>query len=515
MNWFHDLKIAKKLIATFFAVILLVFALGLLAVFQLSKVNQASGDIATNWLPKIRSLSQIQLLMARIRGSEAQNILLQDPEKMAANAKGSDGLIVKLNALQKAYEAEISSEEERGIYVAIVSDIEKFYLVHRKIVSLSQSGKKDEAQEVNVASSSDYQAALASIEKAVAFNDAGAQQSNISAGTTYTSARIGIFSLLVACVVVALVLSIWIARLISRPLNSAVAVAKRISGGDLAVRFEAAGNDETGQLMKALQAMAESLFRIVSQVRIGTDIITTAANEIAAGNLDLSARTETQASSLEETAAAMEELTSTVKQNAENARQANQLAESASDTAIKAGSVVGEVINTMQLINTSSQKIVEIISVIDGIAFQTNILALNAAVEAARAGEQGRGFAVVASEVRSLAQRSASAAKEIKTLIDESVENVDAGSKLVEQAGSTMSDVVASVRRVTDIVAEISSSSQEQSTGIEEVNHAVTQMDEVTQQNAALVEEATAAAASMQDQATRLSREMSFFKLER
>ncbi|MFL9924778.1 methyl-accepting chemotaxis protein [Herbaspirillum lusitanum] len=515
MSWFYNLKIAKKLIATFFAVILLVFALGFLAVFQLSKVNNASGDIATNWLPKIRSLSQIQLLMARIRGSEAQNILLKDPEKMAANSKGSDGLIVTLKKLQKDYEAEISSEEEKRIYADIVANVEQFFVVHRKIVSLSQDGKKDEAQEVNVASSADYQKALASIEKAVALNDAGAQQSNILADTTYSSARVGIFALLAACVVFALVLSMWIARLISRPLNSAVTVAERIAGGDLAVSFEAAGNDETGQLMKALQAMNQSLLKIVSQVRSGTDTITTAANEIATGNLDLSSRTEEQASSLEETAAAMEELTSTVKQNAENARQANQLAESASDTAIKGGSVVGEVIDTMQLINASSRKIVEIISVIDGIAFQTNILALNAAVEAARAGEQGRGFAVVASEVRSLAQRSASAAKEIKTLIDDSVANVDTGSKLVEQAGTTMSDVVASVRRVTDIVAEISASSQEQSTGIEQVNQAVVQMDEVTQQNAALVEQAAAAAASMQDQATRLSRAVSFFKLER
>jgi len=261
--------------------------------------------------------------------------------------------------------------------------------------------------------------------------------------------------------------------------------------------------------------MNDSLLKIVREVRLGTDTIATASTQIASGNLDLSSRTEEQASSLEETASAMEELTSTVKQNADNARQANQLAVSASAVAQEGGDVVGQVVATMGSINDSSKKIVDIISVIDGIAFQTNILALNAAVEAARAGEQGRGFAVVASEVRSLAQRSAAAAKEIKVLIDDSVEKVTSGSKLVEQAGSTMAEVVGSVRRVTDIVGEISAASQEQSTGIEEVNRAITQMDEVTQQNAALVEEAAAAAQSLQDQAGKLAQVVGVFKLER
>jgi methyl-accepting chemotaxis protein len=266
-------------------------------------------------------------------------------------------------------------------------------------------------------------------------------------------------------------------------------------------------------LLQALKDMNESLVRIVGEVRAGTDTIGTASGQIATGNLDLSSRTEAQAGSLEQTAGSMEELTSTVKQNADNARQANQLVVSASDVAVKGGAVVGQVVHTMGSIKESSRKIVDIIGVIDGIAFQTNILALNAAVEAARAGEQGRGFAVVATEVRNLAQRSAAAAKEIKALIGDSVEKVDAGSKLVDDAGATMNEIVTSVKRVADIMSEITAASQEQSTGIEQVNQAIAQMDEATQQNAALVEEAAAAAMSMQDQAGNLSMVVSVFKL--
>ncbi|MCP1575108.1 methyl-accepting chemotaxis protein [Herbaspirillum rubrisubalbicans] len=305
------------------------------------------------------------------------------------------------------------------------------------------------------------------------------------------------------------------ARAVSRPLNEAVSVAERVAQGDLTVQINTASKDETGMLMHSLRSMNDSLHKIVSEVRYGTDAITTASQEIASGNLDLSSRTEQQAGSLEETASAMEELTATVKQNADNARQANQLAASASDIASQGGEVVSQVVQTMEGITESSSRIADIITVIDGIAFQTNILALNAAVEAARAGEQGRGFAVVASEVRSLAQRSASAAKEIKQLIDDSVQKVGVGSELVERAGATMSEVVASVKRVTDVVAEISAASSEQSTGIEEINRAVTQMDEVTQQNAALVEQAAAAAQSLQDQAGRLSQVVSVFKIQR
>jgi len=308
----------------------------------------------------------------------------------------------------------------------------------------------------------------------------------------------------------------WIiSRSITVPLKSAVDIAATVANGDLTTRFDATvQRSEIGALMTALKGMNDSLVNVVSQVQTGTRTIASASHEIAAGNMDLSQRTEEQASSLEETASSMEELTSTVRQNADNARQANQLAKTASEVAEKGGAIVGQVVDTMGTINDSSRKIYDIISVIDGIAFQTNILALNAAVEAARAGEQGRGFAVVASEVRNLAQRSAGAAKEIKELIGNSVDQVDIGSKLVKEAGATMDDVVASVRRVTDIVGEITSATSEQSIGIDQVNTAITQMDQVTQQNAALVEEAAAAAASMQEQAERLADVASSFRLE-
>ncbi|WP_229509492.1 methyl-accepting chemotaxis protein [Massilia sp. CCM 8734] len=293
----------------------------------------------------------------------------------------------------------------------------------------------------------------------------------------------------------------------------AAGIARSIAEGDLSINIDLKHNDSSS-LLHGIRTMRDDLAKIVMQVRMGTDTIATASSQIASGNLDLSSRTEQQASSLEETAASMEELTGTVKQNADNARQANQLAATASEVAMQGGAVVAQVVDTMASINDSSRKIVDIISVIDGIAFQTNILALNAAVEAARAGEQGRGFAVVASEVRNLAQRSAAAAKEIKTLIGDSVEKVSVGNKLVADAGGTMDNVVASVRRVTDIMAEISAASHEQSAGIAQVNQAIAQMDAATQQNAALVEEAAAAAESMQDQAARLSQVVGVFRLD-
>jgi methyl-accepting chemotaxis protein len=292
------------------------------------------------------------------------------------------------------------------------------------------------------------------------------------------------------------------------------ASVKRMHDGDLGPDPRASSQDELGQILRLVGDMKGHLASMIANVRDSAAQIDTGSKEITAGNADLSARTESQASSLEETASSMEELTSTVKQNAENAREANQLVVSASDVAVRGGAVVGQVVDTMGSIKDSSRKIVDIIGVIDGIAFQTNILALNAAVEAARAGEQGRGFAVVAAEVRNLAQRSAGAAKEIKELISDSVEKVDAGGKLVDEAGKTMEEIVTSVKHVADIMSEITAASQEQSSGIEEVNHAIAQIDEMTQQNAALVEQAAAAAESMQDQSVKLAQAVSVFKLE-
>jgi len=335
-----------------------------------------------------------------------------------------------------------------------------------------------------------------------------------SAQSRYALVRNISVAVVVCGVLLAAFIGVWLVRAISRPLNEAVRLAESVAAGDLTQRIDVHSQDETGQLMLAMKNMNASLAGIVGQVRSGNEAIAVATREIATGNADLSSRTESQASSLEETASSMEELTSTVRQNAENARQANQLVVSTADVAVKGGQVVGQVVDTMASIKESSRKIADIIGVIDGIAFQTNILALNAAVEAARAGEQGRGFAVVASEVRNLAQRSAGAAKEIKALIEDSVGKVDAGGKLVAEAGKTMDEIVGSVKRVTDIMGEIAAASQEQSAGIEQVNQAVGQMDEMTQQNAALVEQAAAAAESLQDQAARLAEAVSVFKLD-
>ncbi len=331
---------------------------------------------------------------------------------------------------------------------------------------------------------------------------------------SYASARVLLPVLGLSAIALGIACAWWITRSITAPIHQAVAVAQKVAAGDLSSRIQADSRDETGQLMRALGAMNANLAEIVGRVRNGTGAITVASGEIAAGNQDLSARTEQQAGSLEETAASMEELTSTVKQNAENARQANQLALDASTVASQGGAMVAEVVTTMGEIDASSRKIVDIIGVIDGIAFQTNILALNAAVEAARAGEQGRGFAVVATEVRNLAQRSATAAREIKALIDDSVQKVQAGSSQVDRAGATMNEIVRSIGQVTVIMNEIASASEEQRAGIEQVNNAIVEMDRVTQQNAALVEQATAAAQSMQDQADQLAQVVGTFKLE-
>ena len=357
------------------------------------------------------------------------------------------------------------------------------------------------------------QKALVEISKLVDLQDAASVELSTTAENS-ASKLVGVLTAVGAVVLLAgVAFSMILTRSITRPLSEAVEIAQRVASGELSHREAATGSDEISELLNALKEMNDNLFKIVSEVRQGTDAIAIASSEISTGNADLSSRTETQAGALEETASSMEEITATVRHNADNARQANGLVTSASQFAIQGGEEVGKVVDTMNSIKESSRKIVDIISVIDGIAFQTNILALNAAVEAARAGEQGRGFAVVASEVRNLAQRSASAAKEIKNLIGDSVEKVDSGSKLVDAAGKTMKEIVTSVKHVADIMSEITAAGLEQSTGIEEVNRAITQMDEMTQQNAALVEQAAAAAESMEEQAENLARVVSAFKL--
>jgi methyl-accepting chemotaxis protein len=509
-----NLRIGARLGIGFSVVLMLTMLMTGIGIWRLQTVAQATHDLTQEPLAKERFISDwYRNVFTGVRRTSAI-AKSSDPslgpffaEETAASTRGAA-------ELQKKIEPLLSTAEEKTLWVEI-QEKRRLYLSTRDATTKAKGeGNLAEAdrllQQTFLPAAKNYQEVIQKL--------LDMQRKNIDA----TSRDIDAISessrnLLIALGALVLVFGTacaWLLTVgITGPLRKSVEIARTVASGDLTSHIEVSSKDETGQLLQALKDMNESLVRMVSEVRSGTDTIATASSEIASGNLDLSARTEEQASSLEETASSMEELTSTVKQNADNARQANQLAVTASDVAVKGGTVVSQVVETMGSINASSQKIVDIISVIDGIAFQTNILALNAAVEAARAGEQGRGFAVVASEVRNLAQRSAAAAKEIKTLIDDSVHKVDAGSKLVGEAGATMSEIVDSVKRVTDIMAEIMAASQEQSAGIEQVNQAIGQMDQVTQQNAALVEQASAAAESMQEQAGKLAQLVGTFRI--
>jgi methyl-accepting chemotaxis protein len=509
-----NLRIGARLGIGFALVLTLMAFMTGIGIWRLQAVAQATHDMTQQPLAKERLVSDwYRSIHSSVR-------------RTAAIAKSEDASLVPFFAaetkesikvvgdLQKAIEPLVTTPEEKQLWAQLM-DKRKVYVSSRDAITKAKAeGQIEEAnrilEQTFVPAAQVY---LDLIQELLDEQRASIDATARNIGSIYQASWQLLIALGVVVLIVGAASAWWLTLGITRPLRKAVEVARTVTSGDLTSHIEVNSKDETGQLLQALKDMNDSLVRVVSEVRTGTDTIATASKEITSGNLDLSSRTEQQAGSLEETASSMEELTSTVKQNADNARQANQLAETASDVAVKGGSVVSQVVQTMGSINASSQKIVDIISVIDGIAFQTNILALNAAVEAARAGEQGRGFAVVASEVRNLAQRSAAAAKEIKTLIDDSVEKVDTGSKLVGEAGSTMTEIVDSVKRVTDIMAEIMAASQEQSSGIEQVNQAIGQMDQVTQQNAALVEEATAAAQSLQDQAGKLAEVVGVFKL--
>ena len=515
MKWFFDLKIATKLILSFGAVLLLTAALGVSAIFSMARINTASTDLSDNWMPSVLAAMSMRSDVSDFRRWELAHMLAAQDADMAQNETRMTETQARLKADADKYRGLISEPGEKEVFERFLALNDEFMRLHATMLSLSREMKKEEARALAVGPSAQVMTdMMATLDKLVAINTDGGVRSSASADATYAASRASLIALVAGIVIIGMLLALWVARSVARPLIEAVGVARRVAAGDLTAHIVVRSQDETGQLMQALKDMNASLQNLVGQVRGGTDTIATASSQIAAGNQDLSSRTEEQASSLEETASSMEELTSTVKQNADNARQANTMAQTSSSIAIEGGKVVSEVVGTMASINASSRKIVDIIAVIDGIAFQTNILALNAAVEAARAGEQGRGFAVVATEVRNLAQRSAAAAKDIKVLIGDSVEKVEAGSKLVDQAGRTMDDIVASITRVTDIMSEITAASSEQSAGIEQVNQAITQMDQVTQQNAALVEEAAAAAESMQEQAASLSAVVSIFKLD-
>ena len=514
MQWFYNLKIATKLIVSFGLVLLLTLVLGISNILSMDKVNQASSDLAENWMPSVQAVMELRADFGEFRRWELSHLLYDDPATMAKMEQRMADTLATMKIHADKYSKLISIPEEKATYEEFQREWASFMTDHAKMIELSRAGNKTEARNLLAGSSAATMTKMIEqVAKLVKFNSDGGVQASDQATATFQRARLLSIGLLAANIAIGLMMALWVARVVAKPLEQAVALARDVADGDLTHDINACTTCETGELMQALQDMTVKLRVLVSKVRNGTDTIATASGEIASGNQDLSARTEEQASSLEETASSMEQLTSTVKQNADNARQANQLAQSASGVAARGGDVVGQVVDTMNEINDSSRKIVDIISVIDGIAFQTNILALNAAVEAARAGEQGRGFAVVASEVRNLAQRSAAAAKDIKQLINDSVEKVETGSRLVNDAGSTMQEVVSAISRVTDIMSEITAASVEQSAGIEQVNTAITQMDQVTQQNAALVEEAAAAAESMQLQAAQLSEVVSVFKL--
>ena len=514
MNLLRNVSIGVRLGLGFAVILLFSMVITGISVWRLHDVASATRTMMEEPLAKERYISD---WYTRIDSAVRRTIAIarsSDTSLSAYFAEESKVSSASSAVLQKKIAALLKDPKEQAMFASLLELREVYVGSRDQVYKLKGESQSEAANEVFektfVPAAAKYQKMVYGLlEHQRATIDATARQIDDIASTSR--------NLLLLLSTLALAFGgvcAWLLTMgIVRPLRTAVDIARKVADGDLTAQIDASAKDETGQLLQALKDMNTSLLNIVGEVRSGTDSIATSSTQIAAGNQDLSSRTEEQAGSLEETASSMEELTSTVKQNADNARQANQLAASAAQVAVKGGEVVAQVVGTMQSINTSSNKIVDIISVIDGIAFQTNILALNAAVEAARAGEQGRGFAVVASEVRNLAQRSASAAKEIKTLIGASVEQVNAGSMLVAQAGSTMNDIVDSVQRVSDIITEITAASSEQSVGIDEINRAIGQMDAVTQQNAALVEESAAAAESMQHQAHKLAQVVSVFKL--
>jgi methyl-accepting chemotaxis protein len=513
MKFLNNMSIGKRLAFGFAVTLALSIVIAALGVWRLQQVAGATRHMMETPLAKERMISDwyskidsaIRRTTAIARSSDASLGSFFAEESKASTAASAE--------LQKQIEPLISDADEKALWDRVMEQRKAYIASRDKVAKLKTDGELEQANEVFEKT---YRPAAAQYQVLVQ-DLLSLQRGKIDAiGKDIDSISANSRSLLAVLAGLAVafgaVCAFMLTKGITMPLSRAVEAARRVAAGDLTGDIRVHGNDETGQLLGALRDMNQALLNIVSEVRNGTHSITIASSEIAAGNQDLSARTEQQAASLEETASSMEELTSTVKQNADNARQANQLAGAAASVARKGGSVVSEVV-AMESIDASSRKIVDIITVIDGIAFQTNILALNAAVEAARAGEQGRGFAVVASEVRNLAQRSAAAAKEIKELIGDSVEKVNAGTRLVSDAGHTMEEIVSSVQRVSDIISEITAASAEQSSGIEEVYKAVGQMDQVTQQNAALVEEAAAAAESMQNQASNLADVVSVFKV--
>jgi methyl-accepting chemotaxis protein len=515
MQWFHNQKIGSKLLLSFIMVALIAGVIGAIGIINIRKADSNSATLYLKATVPISQLSAISTHFQLVRVNLAQILLSHeqaDKQKYQASMKAHVAEVAKnIELVDKA----LTGPEEKKLLKDFVDSRARFLPLLMQVNDLSQKGNDDEALwYYDMDASKAAQVEQDAIDKLVAFEVTQAKLIAERNSAMADSAVRFTFALAAAGVLLAVIFGLASARNITAPLQEAVRVTRLVAEGDLTSRIDAKGQDETGQLLQALKDMNGSLVAIVGEVRNGADAIATATEQIAAGNADLSQRTEEQASALEETASSMEELTATVNRNAEHAQQANRLAIGASSVAVQGGEAINRVTHTMESITASSRKIADITGVIDGIAFQTNILALNAAVEAARAGEQGRGFAVVAAEVRSLAKRSAAAAKEIKALIEDSAAKVQDGSRLVAEAGHTTGEIVTSIKRVTEIMAEIAAASLEQSMGIQQVATAIVQMDDVTQQNAALVEQSAAAAGSLEEQARQLVQMVSKFSIE-
>ena len=511
---FIQTSVRTRLGLGFGLVLVLLIAVGATSVMRLAEFNRNVEALAKVGMAKLVVSSQAVETILRTARSTGDILVLDDEKHVKqeiANVRNNQAKVKEmLDSIQKT----IVPGKEQELYKEILDARGQYLPSEDEFLKTASAGDYATAKDVLLARTRPTQLKyIDAIHAFTYYQTARSDEDAKRAADDYQLTRNLIIGMCAAALLLGVTFAWLITSSITGPIGEAVSVAKAVAGGDLTVQVQVRGRDEMGQLLQALADMTQNLRSLVGDVAAGAHTVSDSSAQIAQGNQDLSQRTEQQASTLEETASSMEELTSTVTQNAQNARQATQLAVSASDVARKGGQVVGQVVSTMNGISESSRKIADIIGVIDGIAFQTNILALNAAVEAARAGEQGRGFAVVAAEVRNLAQRSAAAAKEIKTLIGDSVDKVAAGTKLVDAAGQTMEEIVGSVKKVSDLIAEIAAASQEQSSGIGQVNTAVTQMDQVVQQNASLVEEATAATESMKEQAASLLQLVSRFKL--
>jgi methyl-accepting chemotaxis protein len=511
----RNMRIGQRLAVGFGFVIALLVLLAGISWLRMESLNREMETLVQVRYANTVAANRIKEDVSEATRSMLNVLIMSDPDQIRKELANTEARSAKASEAVAALNKHILDPEGTGILKALAAIQDKFLPAQAKFIGLVNEDKKDEAMVKFMFSLRPQQSRyFEQLDKFIAYQNAAMTQAGLDAAAVTHRTQALILVLAGAACLLSLGVAFLSTRSITGPLGQVVQIARRVADGDLTSEIAVDSRDEAGQMMEALRHMNDSLIRIVGEVRSSTESMSGVSGEIASGNLDLSSRTEAQAISLADTSSSMRELTDTVQQNADNARQANTLAAQASAVAARGGSVVSHVIATMGSITQSSKKIVDIIGVIDGIAFQTNILALNAAVEAARAGEQGRGFAVVAAEVRNLAQRSAAAAKEIKLLISDSVDKVHEGSHLVEQAGVTMAEVVESVRRVTDIMAEITAASVEQSAGIAEVSRNIVEMDQATQQNAALVEEAAASAAAMQDQAARLARAVSVFKLD-